>query len=87
MPVPGYKKTSAVTKPDAEIEEVQKELSRTDMNRAQARARMKELSKMPREAPITQGPDELGPRNDLRMRILAMSLFPNIVSAHYACTY
>jgi len=36
------------------------------------------LAKMPREAPVTQSPNEFGPRNELRMRILSMSLFPNL---------
>jgi len=52
------------------------------MTKRESKKHLKELSKMPREAPVTQGPDEFGPRTELRMRILAMSLFPNLYNAH-----
>lgn len=52
------------------------------MSMGQSIRHMHKLSSMPREAPVTQGPDEFGPRTELRMRILGMSLFPNLYNAH-----
>jgi len=49
----------------------------------QSRGQMKDLSEMPREAPVTQGPDELGESNNLRIRILSMRLFPNLYNSEY----
>jgi len=57
---------------------MEKELTGRGMSKSQAIKHMRHLAKMPREAPVTQGPDELGPRNELRARILSMRLFPNL---------
>jgi len=54
-----------------------------EMSRVESKKHLTHLSKMPREAPITQGPDELGPRNELRARILSMRLFPNLYNKNF----
>lgn len=54
-----------------------------DMPRDRAMKHFREQISMPREAPVTQGPDELGPRNELRARILSMRLFPNLYNKHF----
>jgi hypothetical protein len=63
-------------------EDIIEDMPKATMARRQSKKHMHELSKMPREAPVTQGPDEFGPRTELRMRILAMSLFPNLYNSH-----
>jgi hypothetical protein len=59
------------------------QMEAAEMSKSESKKHFAQLAKMPREAPITQGPDELGPRNELRARILSMRLFPNLYNSKF----
>lgn len=62
---------------------MEKKLRGPGMSKSESIKHLTHLAQMPREAPVTQGPDELGPRNELRARILSMRLFPNLFNKKF----